>query len=196
MTRSAALRIALYLLIASAIGVGVVSVRTYPEEHTLIDRYLDWRSVRDSRPRVLHRDCGWRVVFCEELPPVPEAIRASWDSATRGLDVFDCDFRLMTYCYASKGDTVVSLLVAHHPEAAEVTRSWAPNDLPREYIRIESELTKRYGPARPCPQSDDLAFKEDEKWQLEGRYLGINKVMDSLFQLTTGDGKIGCDIGP
>ena len=196
MRRALAGRVMAYLVVGSAAALGILAVQTFPQERTWIAGYRGWRWDRDHRPRTLHVDCGWRIVLCEELPSIEGPLKPVWDSATAGLDAFDCGFTFFTTCGARKADTLVSILIDDSPEWVVVSRSWAPPQRDSAYEQLAQEMTGRYGTAYLCPQSDDLYFTEDRQWRSRGRVVGLVKAGRDRIELNTHEGRIGCHLGP
>ncbi len=191
------MRVTFYLIGAAAAALAVLAVRTFPAERTWVDRYENWHDEHLRKPHIARRDCGWRVLLCREIPPLPAAIAPSWDSASAGVAIFRCEGMFGLYaCLAEKGDTAISLLAWPDSERASFSRSWAPVERDAAYDGLVRAGTLLYGPAHLCPPNDDRMFTEDRQWQLEGRFVSVVKVGDSRLEMSTESGRAYCHIGP
>lgn len=186
------LRVTLCLLCGGAVALGILAVRTYPAERTWVDDYHRWITRDDFQPYSARRACGWRVLFCKEIPVLTGPLAAAADSMLAPVDRLTCARYPMAGCWTELGDSTLNILFYEDGWVISISRIWTPPDIAAEYDRIHERMTAAYGPSKLCPQSDDLAAKENRRWQLRDRNLGIIKVLDTRLALDEATGRIYC----
>jgi hypothetical protein len=200
-------RVVLYLIFGCATVLGVLAVRTYPAERTWADELSAWNRSRIHRnnwtPRPYRRDCDWWRVGCRDLPrpngPLARAFAGDLDRVTD----LECskwtayDGRLPRdaqefVCQGQDADTAIGLAISDSGLALHVSKTWRPNNLDSTYAEILRARETDIGPSALCPQSDDLAIKDNRRWQLAETNIGIARILDSLIATDIDLGRIYC----
>ena len=201
------LRVIAYLILGAALALVMLAVRTYPAEQTWVDRAAAWSWDRthatDWTPTVYRPRCGWRVIGCRSLPAPLGPLISVYDPMADGTGVLACvrlrayDGRLAPdalafFCDRSRADTALGFEIAESGLVLRVWRSWRPSELDQAYDSIVHAYDALHGRSVLCPQSDDLSIKENRRWQLTDRNVGVAKVMDARVQVDVDLGRVYC----
>ena len=191
MNRWAFVRVAAYLTLGAGLACGLLAIRSYPGERTLVDTYRDWKAQRSLEFHEVRRDCKWRPVLCEELPSFSGPLAAATDSLLEGVERMQCERWPVDACWAERADTIVHVAYFEDGWVMDIARQWAPPDLDQEYWRQHERMRRQYGESFLCPQSDALGVQENRRWQLTTTNLGVIKDGGRL-EIDQAAGRIYC----
>lgn len=175
------LRVTLYLLGGCAVALGMLAVRTYPAERTWADAAVRWKEHRDMEseiePRILRRACGWRVLFCDELPEFRGPLAGIADSLFTGVERFVCvpgmgwrafqDGRVReVYCSDSMPDSPLWVATDLDGSVKRVTHRHGADSQRSEFSALKQQYVARLGATTLCPSESESRGAVRLRWQV------------------------------
>ncbi len=144
--------------------------------------------------------CGpERPQWSGPLAAVTDSVSVSVNLNCRPLD-FSGQFGEFRYakppflhCVGRRADTAFVIVSGAAGRIVYVSRSWkASGGQAPDYDRLLAVLSADLGPGRLCPQSDDLAVRDNRGWAGAGYHLGIAKIDSAELGLSYSLGPIDC----
>jgi hypothetical protein len=174
-------RVILYLGFVCAAALGMLAVRTYPAERTWVDAAIMWKADRDADSdmeiRAFRRACGWRIVFCDEMPAFRGTLAATADSLFANVATFHCapgmgwsafkDGRFReAYCFDSVPDTHRGFATDLEGSIRRLTHRHGADPQRSGFAVLKQQYVARLGPPTICPPESETGRSVHLTWQV------------------------------
>lgn len=204
-----------HIVILGLLVLGVVAIipGPYSEDgpwHTLDGWASELRLKWEYRTRTLYVSCGWRrLLFCQELPTRSGPMARIADSTLALVAKLECqqwssnrmagvllpgEERPILSCHSSTGGMSVGLGLDWEGFVYSFDRGWTAADPRKAYAEVVQGMEARHGEGRMCPQSDDLTFTENLRWQLDELNVGVYLAQNRYVHVDYAYGEIFCHL--
>lgn len=174
-------RVAGYCVAGILAAAGVLGIHAFAGERTWVDR-AEWR-YRQSQyeseiaPRRFYRDCGWRILACNEVPTFSGPLASIADSLFEGVNALTCvpgmgweawDRRHSheIFCMDSVPSSHLWFGTDLRGVLKKVTHRRGPDSLKVEFGRLRGERTAQLGPPTLCMPEKKNSRATYLQWQV------------------------------